>query len=82
MTNQQIAAARFTAFSKEMTDFIFGEWATMRDVAARDAREAEIEARHGVRHGWMIVNGEGFNTERAFPDQKFPRFPADHGLSD
>jgi hypothetical protein len=82
MTNQQIAAERFTAFSTEMNAFIFGDWARMTDVAARSAREREIEERHGYQHGWMTVNGEGFNSEKAFPDQFFPRFPVDQGLSD
>lgn len=82
MTNQQIAAERFTAFDAEMRAFTQGVWATMTDVKARDALEREIEQRHGYKHGWINVNGEGFNHEAAFPDQFFPRFPADQGLSD
>lgn len=82
MTNQQVAAERFTAFDAEMRAFTFGEWATMTDINARSAREREIEERHGYKHGWIVVNGESFNHERAFPDQFFPRFPADQGTSD
>lgn len=82
MTNQQIAAERFAAFDAEMNRFLFTEWATMTDVAERDAREQEIKDRHGFRHGWIIVNGEGFDRERANPGQFFQRFPADQGLSD
>lgn len=82
MTNQEIAAERFAAYRREMRAFTFGEWATMRDVTARDAREAEIKARHGVVHGWIDVNGESFNTDTAFPGVTFPRFPADQGVTD
>lgn len=82
MTNQQIAAERFTAYQREMNAFTFGDWATMTDVAARAAREAEIKARHGWKHGWIVVNGESFNMELAFPNHFFPRFPADQGTND
>lgn len=82
MTNQQIAAAAFTAFNKEMTAFTFGAWATMTDVVARDAAEQAIKDRHGFRHGWIVVNGEAFNMELAFPGERFPRFPVDQGTSD
>ena len=82
MTNQQLAAERFTAYQREMNAFLFGDWATMTDIEARAAREAEIKARHGYRHGWIEVNGESFDMARAFPDQFFPRFPADQGTSD
>lgn len=82
MTNQEIAAQRFTDYQAEMNAFSFGEWATMTDIDARNAREAEIKARHGYRHGWIVVNGESFDMELAFPDQFFPRFPADQGTSD
>lgn len=81
MTNQQIAAERFTAFDKEMNAFTFGPWATM-GITERNEAEAEIKARHGYTHGWMVINGESFNHERAFPDRFFPRFPADQGLND
>jgi broad specificity phosphatase PhoE len=82
MTNQQIAIERFMAYDREMATFTFGDWATMTDVVARNEREQEIKDRHGIRHGWIVVNGESFNRERAFPDQFFPRFPDDQGLSD
>jgi hypothetical protein len=82
MTRQEIAARRFDAYDRDMNAFTFGEWATMKDVKARDARGAEIKAAHGYRHGWIVVEGEGFNREMAFPGQFFPRFPADQGCSD
>lgn len=82
VTNQQLAAERFDAYDKEITAFTFGPWATMTSVAAQHAGYAEIEARHGYRHGWMTINGEGFNHETAFPHKFFPRFPADQGLND
>ena len=82
MTNQQIAAERFTAFDTEMRAFTRGVWATMTDVKARDALEREIKERHGYKHGWIVVNGQSFNHELAFPEIRFPRFPADQGLSD
>lgn len=72
MTNQQIAAQKFTARQREMIDLDF------RGIGC----EQEINARYGFKHGWIVVNGESFNMERAFPDERFPRFPADQGLSD
>lgn len=82
MTNQQIAASRFSAFDAEMMAFTFGAWATMSDVAARDSAVEDIHNKHGVKHGWMTVNGQGFNHETAFPDRHFPRFAADQGTND
>lgn len=81
-TNREIAADRLKAYDAEMLKFTFGEWATMTDIVARDAKEQAIKNKHGFLHGWIVVNGESFNHELAFPDQFFPRFPADQGLSD
>lgn len=36
----------------------------------------------GYRHGWVSFDGFSWNMESAFPEQFFPRFPADQGLSD
>jgi hypothetical protein len=72
MTNQEIAAQQFTAYQREMIDFDF------RGIGD----EQEIKTRYGFHHGWIVVNGESFDMERAFPDRFFPRFPADQGLSD
>ena len=82
MTNQEIAAHRFNALLGELDAFAMREWATMTDGGDRDAQEQEIKDRHGFRHGWIVVNGQSFNMELAFPDQRFPCFPADQGLSD
>lgn len=72
MINQQIAAEIFTARQAEIIELDF------RGIG----NEAEINARYGYRHGWIVVNGESFNIELAFPNERFPRFPADQGLSD
>lgn len=72
MTNQQIAAERFNARSKEIIELDF------RGIG----NEQEINTRYGYRHGWIVVNGESFNMELAFPGKIFPRFPADQGTSD
>jgi hypothetical protein len=82
MTNQDIARQRLSAFDSAMTAWTFGDWGTMTDVAARDAQTAAIEAAHGYTHGWIVVNGESFNHEKAFPERRYPRFPADQGLND
>lgn len=71
MTNQEIAADRFTAYHNEMTAFHMGDWAKMTDMKARDAIESEIEDRHEYRHGWISVNGESFCLETAFPGERF-----------
>lgn len=81
MTNLEIARERLTAHQRETTAFIFGDWAKL-GVEERDQRQADIDARHGYRHGWIQVNGEGFDMDKAFPEVRFPRFPADQGLSD
>ena len=72
MTNQEIAAEIFLARGKEIIDLDF------RGIGD----EHEINNRYGFHGGWIEVNGESFNMEKAFPDQVFPRFPADQGLSD
>lgn len=72
MTNREIAAKIFQARQKEIIDLDF------RGVGV----EAEINSRYGYRHGWIVVDGESFNMELAFPDQRFSRFPADQGCSD
>jgi hypothetical protein len=41
------------------------------DWAQRDARQAEIDARHGYKHGWIIVNGYSFDRHMAFPHLTF-----------
>lgn len=81
MTNREIAAQRFTAYQAEMLAFTMQEWPYL-DVETAAARDAEINAKHGYKHGWIVVNGESFNMELAFPNERFPRFPADQGMSD
>lgn len=61
---------RFQAWQDERTAFTFGDWLTL-SIPERDAREAEINARHHYRHGWIIVNGHSFDMEMAFPEQQF-----------
>lgn len=82
MTNQEIAAERFAAYDREMINFTMNVWVNMTDLVARSKAEQDIKNKHGVHHGWIVVNGEGFNHEKAFPTRSFPRFPADQGLSD
>jgi len=72
MTNQQAAAELFQARQAEIINLDF------RGVG----NEAEINDRYGFRHGWISVNGQSFNMEMAFPNERFPRFPADQGVSD
>lgn len=72
MTNQEIAAQIFTARGKELINLDF------RGIGD----EAEINERYGYRHGWIVVNGESFNMELAFPGETFPRFPSCQGTSD
>lgn len=62
--------SRFKAYDNETHAFIFGEWASMT-IAARDAKQSEIDARHGYKHGWIIVNGESFSRYEAFPNETF-----------
>lgn len=40
------------------------------------------DSEFNYRHGWIVVDGESFNGETLFPDQHWPRFPADQGLND
>jgi len=72
MTNQQIAA---DLFNRRMTEIIALDFRGI-------GNEQEINARYGYKHGWIVVNGESFNMEKAFPNERFPRFPADQGLND
>jgi len=72
MTNQEIAANLFARRMNEIIDLDF------RGIG----NEQEINARYGYRHGWIVVNGESFDMEKAFPNLFFPRFPADQGLND
>jgi hypothetical protein len=62
---------RFNDYDDETRALIFStEWLGM-SWAERDSRHAEIDARHGYKHGWIIVNGYSFDRQRAFPDQTF-----------
>lgn len=67
MTVQEMAA-RFEAYDKET--LAFGEWLDM-NCAGRDARQAEIDAKHGYKHGWIIVDGRSFSRYEAFPTATF-----------
>jgi len=76
MTNQQIAKQIFDA---RMAEIIALDFHGIGD-------EKEINNRYyvlyGYKHGWIVVNGESFDMERANPGERFPRFPADQGLND
>lgn len=72
MTNREIAAQIFTARGKKILDLDF------RGIG----NETEINARYSFRHGWIVVNGESFNMELAFLNERFPRFSADQRVSD
>jgi hypothetical protein len=64
-------AARFNAYDKETHEFVFfGNWIEM-SWAEREARQAEIDAKHGYKHGWIIVNGQSFDRYQAFPGEVF-----------
>lgn len=76
-TNQQIARETFESFGNEVTKLMF---ANAGNLPEQDL--ALIEARHGYRHGWVSINGESFNRDLAFPEIRFPRFPADQGTND
>ena len=69
MTIQEMQS-RFEAYDRESLTFTFGEWLNL-GTAERDAKQAEIDARHGYRHGWIIVDGQSFSREDAFPDRVF-----------
>jgi hypothetical protein len=40
------------------------------------------DADFNYRHGWITVNGQSFCGEMLFPEQHWPRCPADQGCSD
>ena len=70
MITVQEMAKRFEAYDAEVLAFTFGEWLNMNWVQ-RDAKLAEIDARHSYKHGWIIVDGKAFCREMAFPDRVF-----------
>lgn len=70
MTNIEIARDLYNARMKADIEHMFGRGPAVND------------ADFNYRHGWIIVNDESFNGEMLFPDQHWPRFPADQGLSD
>lgn len=70
MCLQLIAREALSRRVKADTDFIFGRAGAPDDAA------------FGYRHGWVTVEGYSWNHDAAFPEIRFPRFPADQGLSD
>lgn len=58
--------------------------ARMTAVIAEDFRNGPKvnDAEFNFRHGWITVDGQSFNGEMLFPEQHWPRFPADQGLND
>lgn len=72
MSNRELAAQAFLSRQREIHAF------DMSGIGS----EQEINSKYGYRHGWIEINGESFNRDLAFPDQTFPRFPADQGTND
>lgn len=70
MCLQLIAREALERYVKADTDFIFGR------------AEAPDPAAFNMQHGWVTIEGYGWNHDLAFPEIRFPRFPADQGLSD
>ena len=63
-------AQRFEAYDHETLAFTFGDWLNL-DWNERNRRQAEIDAKHGYKHGWLIIDGQSFSREQAFPNQQF-----------
>lgn len=70
MCLQLIAREALSRYVKADTAFIFGR---------ADAPDKEA---FGYQHGWVHIEGHGWNHDLAFPEVRFPRFPADQGCSD
>jgi hypothetical protein len=69
MTVQEMAN-RFEAYDAETLAFTFGEWLEM-NWSDREARQAEIDLKHGYKHGWINVEGRSFSRQEAFPNLTF-----------
>jgi hypothetical protein len=54
MTNLEVARNLFTAYHKAMVEHLFRNG------------PAPVEADYSYKHGWVHVNGEGFNHEDCF----------------
>lgn len=64
-------ASRFEAYDLETLTFIHrGGWVNMT-WQERDSKQAEIDARHGYKHGWIIIDGVSFSRHDAFPNSTF-----------
>lgn len=61
MTNQEIARERFCHYQRDLHHFTHHVKPFMTDRSARAASEREINQTHGVREGWVEVNGEMFD---------------------
>lgn len=59
----EVARNNLKAHSAARLAWTFGEWATMTDVAARDAKDRAIDDAHGYRHGWYMVGEFSFCRE-------------------
>jgi hypothetical protein len=70
MTVQEMVA-KFNAYDRETLTFIHRcGWVDMT-WTERDAKQAEIDAKHGYKHGWMLTDRGSFNRFDAFPEQSF-----------
>lgn len=58
--------------------------ARLAAVIEQDFRNGPVvnDAEFNFKHGWIIVDGQSFSGEMLFPEQHWPRFPADQGLND
>jgi len=63
-------AQRFEAYDHETLAFTFGDWVNMTWLE-RDVRQAEIDAKHNYKHGWIVIDGQSFDRYQAFPNQQF-----------
>ena len=63
--------SRFSAYDVESTMFLCsGEWLGM-NWTQREDRQAEIDAHHGYKHGWITAKGYSFDRHMAFPHLTF-----------
>lgn len=70
MTNLEIARSKFEAYDKARIEAAFSRGPAIND------------ADYDYKHGWITVGDDCFNRDLAFPEIRWPRFPADQGCAD